>query len=94
MINLIRFLRNLARFIEDRAEDCKQHGYKKLSQEQEANRKAFAVQVNQRAVAWEREVVRHRESIERIRAEREQISSTYDSNVDNIAVKLKHLDLA
>jgi len=94
MINIIRFLRNLARFIEDRAEGCKQHGYKKLSQKQEANRKAFAVQVNQSAVAWEREAVRHRESIERIRAEREQISSTYDSNVDNIAVKLKHLDLS
>ena len=94
MINLIRFLRNLARFIEDRAEGCKQHGYKKLKQEELANLKAFSVQAKQRAVALEREAVRHRESIERIRAEREQVISTYDSSVENIAVKLKHLDLA
>ena len=94
MINLIRFLRNLARFIEDRAEGCKQHGYKKLKQEELANLKAFSVQAKQRAVALEREAVRHRESIERIRVEREQVISTYDSSVENIAVKLKHLDLA
>ena len=94
MIHIIRFLINLASFIEDGAEGCKQHGYKKLNQEAVANRKAFSVQANQRAVALEREVLRHRDSIERIRVEREQVSSTYDSNVDNIAVKLKHLDLA
>ena len=94
MINLITFLRNLARFIEDRAEGCKQHGYKKLQQEQEANRKAFAVQVTQRAVDWEREAKRHREALERISAERYQLGSTYDANLENVTVKLKHLDLA
>jgi len=94
MINLIRFLRNLARFIEDLAEGCKQHEYKKLNQEAVANRKAFYIQVNQRAVDQEREAVRHRDYIERIRAERKQGISTYNSSVDNLEVKLKHLDLA
>ena len=94
MINLIRFLRNLARFIEDRAEGCKQHGYKKLQQTQEANRKAFAVQVTQRAVDWEREAKRHREALERISSERDQLGLTYDTNLENTVVKLKHLDLA
>jgi len=94
MINLIRFFRNLARFIEDRAEGCKQHGYKKLQQTQEANRKAFAVQVNQCAVDWEQEVKRHREALERISSERDQLGLTYDTNLENTVVKLKHLDLA
>lgn len=93
MIVFIKYLRRVARFIEDYAEHCRQKGYVALKKEQENNRKAFVQNLNERTKDWEREARRHREALDRIAAARDNAATTYDNEVEAILAKEKQLDL-
>lgn len=93
MINLIIFLRNFARYVEDKAEDLRKHAEEKLREERLKNARAMQESIDKQAQEWDREAKRHRDALERIRVNKEAAIEKHECIEVDINDKIKQIEL-